>query len=60
MRQCFRALLKAPLFNDLTPEGMLWLTNQGKITRISTKELIVQKGNTIDHCHIVSRSDGNG
>ena len=54
-RQCFRALLQASLFNDLTPEGMLWLTNQGQITRVQPGESIVRRGDAIDHMSIVVR-----
>lgn len=53
MRQCLQALLKAPLFNDLTKEGILWLTNKGQIICISTEELIVHKGDTIDHMLVI-------
>ena len=55
LRQCFRALLQAPLFNDLTPKGMLWLTNQGQITRVQPGESIVQRGDAIDHMSILVR-----
>jgi polyferredoxin len=55
LRQCFRALMKASLFDDLTPEGILWLVNQGPITRVEPGEIIVQKGETIDHMSIVVR-----
>ena len=47
--------MKASLFDDLTPEGILWLVNQGPITRVEPGEIIVQKGGTIDHMSIVVR-----
>ena len=55
LRQCFRALLQASFFSDLTPEGMLWLTNQGQITRIPPEGSIVQRGDNIDHMSVVVR-----
>ena len=47
--------MKASLFDDLTPEGILWLVNQGPITRVEPGEIIVQKGEAIDHMSIVVR-----
>ena len=55
LRQCFRALMNASLFDDLTPEGVLWLVNQGQLTRVEHGETIVQKEDSIDHMSVVVR-----